>query len=56
MKPGGNIAYRLSQWVDAGGLKFPTVENNLGLASEVITFKDITAGELDEALYSPPIR
>lgn len=56
VKPGGNIGYRLSQWVEAGGLKFPTVENNLGLAGEVITFKDITAGDPEESLYSPPVR
>jgi hypothetical protein len=52
---GGNIGYKLSAWVDAGGLKFPTVENNLGFAGEVITFKDIKVGEPDDALYSPPI-
>ncbi|MDB4953575.1 MAG: hypothetical protein JWO36_1144 [Myxococcales bacterium] len=55
LKAGGNIGYKLSQWVDVGGLKFPTLENNLGYAGEVITFKNITTGSPDELLYSPPI-
>ena len=54
VKAGGNIGYKLSQWVEVNGLKFPTVENNLGYTGEVITFKDIHTGEPEEALYSPP--
>ena len=32
-------------------MKFPTVENNIGLASEAITFKDIKIGEPEDERY-----
>jgi hypothetical protein len=52
----GTSGYKLSQWVDVGGLKFPTVENNLGDPTEQIAFKDIRVGEPEEALYTPVTR
>jgi len=49
------IGYALSGWVEAGGLKFPTKLQNIGLPTEVITFKDITAGEPEDSLYVPQV-
>lgn len=47
------LGYRVESWVDAGGLKLATVYKNIGVASEVITFSNVTAGEPDESLYVP---
>lgn len=52
IKPGGNIGYKLSGWTDVNGMKFPTVENNIGLATEVVTFKDIKTGDPEDSLYN----
>jgi hypothetical protein len=49
------LGYRLEGWTEAGGLKFPTVVDNIGQPAEVIGFKDITIAEPDETLYVPPI-
>ncbi len=51
VKPGGNIGYKVSGWKEVNGLKFPTVENNIGMTSEAITFKDIKIGEPEDELY-----
>jgi len=51
VKPGGNIGYKVSGWKEVNGLKFPTVENNIGMTSEAITFKDIKIGEPEDQLY-----
>ncbi|GEM_PF-2714581 len=51
VKPGGNIGYKVSGWKEVNGMKFPTVENNIGMASEAITFKDIKIGEPEDELY-----
>ena len=51
VKAGGNLGYKLSGWKDVNGLKFPTVANNIGLASEAITFKDIKIGDVEESLF-----
>lgn len=51
VKPGGNIGYRTSGWREVDGMKFPTVESNIGLASEAITFKDLKIGEPEDELY-----
>jgi hypothetical protein len=52
VKPAGNIGYKLSVWKEVGGLKFPTLLNNIGLATEVITFHDIVIGDPEEELYN----
>ena len=49
------IGYKLSDWVEVGGLKLPTKLQNIGLATEVITFKDITVGEPEDNLYVPQV-
>jgi len=51
IKEGGNIGYKSSGYIDVKGMKFPTVENNIGLPGEVFTFKNIAIGEPDDALY-----
>jgi hypothetical protein len=50
------IAFHLGQWTEVNGLKFPTVDDNAGIQGEVITFKDITTGEPDDALYVPQVQ
>ncbi len=51
IKPGGNVGYKISGWTEVHGLKIPTVLNNIGLASEVVTFKDVKIGEPEDGLY-----
>jgi len=50
------IGYHLSQWVDVSGMKFATVHENVGMKGEVITYKDIVAGEPDDSLYVPVVQ
>lgn len=47
----GRIGYQISGWVDAGGLKWPTRFQNLGLKSEVIEYSDIAVGDPDDSTY-----
>jgi hypothetical protein len=51
VKTGGNLGYKLAGWTDVNGLKFPTTANNIGLATEVITFKDIKISDPEDSLY-----
>jgi hypothetical protein len=37
----GRIGYELAGWTDAGGLRWPTRFQNLGLPSEVIVYSDV---------------
>lgn len=57
-KPGGaeneRLGYAVTEWLDAGGMKYPAKLENLGLKGEVITFKGLSAGDPDEDLYIPP--
>jgi hypothetical protein len=48
------LGYEPTQWSEAGGIKYPGSVKNLGLATEVITYKDMTVGDPDESLYIPP--
>lgn len=50
------IAFHLGTWVDVGGLKFPTVNEDVGVKEQLITFKNISVGEPDDALYVPSIQ
>jgi hypothetical protein len=51
VKAAGNLGYKLSGWTDVSGIKVPTVLNNIGLATEAITFKKISIGDVEEGLY-----
>jgi hypothetical protein len=50
------IAFHLGTWVEVGGLKFPTVDEDVGVKEQLITFKNISVGEPDDALYVPSIQ
>jgi hypothetical protein len=49
------LGYSITQWSEGGGLKFPSTVQNVGLASELVTFKDLTVGDPDDTLYVPPL-
>jgi hypothetical protein len=49
------FAYRLRDWVDVGGMKFATVDENIAAGGEIIKFKDISVGSPDESLYVPAV-
>lgn len=51
IKPGGNIGYKGSAFTEVNGLKFPTVETNIGLPGEVFTYKKISTGDVEDSLY-----
>jgi hypothetical protein len=51
VKPGGNLGYKPGNWTDVKGMKFPTTENNIGLPGEVITFKKIDIGDVEDGLF-----
>ena len=47
----GRLGYRLSNWVDAGGLKWASTLTNVGLAGEVFEFTNISVGEPTDSAY-----
>lgn len=50
------VGYKWLDWVDAGGVKFATTRQNIGLASEKFTFTEVQAlPSPDDDLYSPPV-
>lgn len=51
----GRIGYEVSEWVEAGGLKWPTRFQNLGLKTEVIQYTDVKVGSPDDATYMPSV-
>lgn len=51
IKPDGNIGYKGSGFTDVKGMKFPTVETNIGLPGEVFTYKNIAIGDVEDSLY-----
>lgn len=51
----GRIGYQLSDWVDAGGLKWPSKMQNLGLKTEIIHYSDIAVGNPDDSTYVPTL-
>lgn len=53
---GGRIGYLLQDWVDAGGLKWPSKLQNIGFKGEVIEFGAIKIGEPDDNRYEPQVR
>ncbi len=52
----GRIGYVITEWADAGGLKFPARLQNIGLATEVVKFDGIKLGEPDDARYEVMVR
>lgn len=48
------IGFELSDWTEAGGLKFPGTRKNLG-SGELKQSKNFQVGEPDEALYMTPL-
>lgn len=56
LRADGTAGYTLSQYVDVGGLKFPTTERDLGDAGDAIAFSNIQVGDPDEALYTPRVQ
>lgn len=55
-KGAGRIGYELMDWVDAGGLKWPSKLQNLGLKTEVVLYSDIAVGEPDDSTYQRQIQ
>ena len=50
------VGYTWLDWVDAGGLKFATTRQNIGLPAEKLTFTDVKVSDApDEDLYTPPV-
>lgn len=48
------VGYKLATWVEVGGLKLPTVFQNVAFAGAVNTYSQISvSGEPDERLYVP---
>jgi hypothetical protein len=56
----GRIAYKFSDWQEAGGLKFPGKADNIGARNigdtEVWEFTNIKIGSPDDDLYIPQVR
>lgn len=52
----GRIGYVITDWAEAGGLKFPARLQNIGLATEVIEFDGIKLGEPDDTRYEVMVR
>jgi len=53
---GGRIGYGISNWIEAGGLKWPTRFQNLGLKTEIIEYSDVAVGSPDDTTYMPQVR
>jgi hypothetical protein len=53
--PEGRIGFSILGWQEAGGLKFPTKIQNMGMKSEVFEFQDISIGDPDDRLYVPSV-
>ena len=46
--------YVFANWSEAGGLKYPGQVQNLGMKTELVTFKDLKISGPDEDLWTPP--
>jgi hypothetical protein len=49
------LGYRITRWLDAGGLKLPAAIENIGLEGERVTFENVSIAAPDESLYVPPL-
>lgn len=47
----GRLGYRISAWTEAGGLKFPSLLSNVGLAGETFEFVNVAVGEPSDAAF-----
>jgi hypothetical protein len=56
MQGNARLGYALLDWVDAGGIKFPSRFQNLGLEGEVLQVENIKVGEPDDSLYIVPTK
>lgn len=52
--PNGRLGYRIMNWVEVNGLKFPTVYKNLG-AEEKFELENVRIGEPEDDLYVPQV-
>jgi hypothetical protein len=50
------LGYKVTGWAEVGGLKLPAALQNVGLASETITFSNVSVGEPDDSLYVPVVQ
>lgn len=49
------LGYSITQWLDAGGIKYPGTVENIGLKGEVVSFKELSIAEPDDVLFVPPL-
>jgi hypothetical protein len=54
-KSGGRIGYWLKEWTEAGGLKWPSRLQNIGLPEEILEFEDVQVGEPEDSTYMPSV-
>jgi len=48
------LGYAITAWSDAGGMKYPGAVQNIGLKTEVVSFKDLKITDPDDELWTPP--
>lgn len=48
------LGYAITSWQDGEGMKFPGAVQNIGLKSEVVSFKGVKISEPDDNLWTPP--
>lgn len=48
------LGYAPTAWLESGGIKYPSTIKNLGLETEIVSYKDLSVGDPDENLYIPP--
>ena len=48
------LGYQVTQWLEDGGIKYPGTVQNIGLATEVVTYKDLKVSAPEEDLFIPP--
>jgi len=52
---GDRVGFELSDWTDAGGLKFPATRKNLG-SGDLAKSSNIRVGDPDDTLYTAPVQ
>lgn len=53
--PAGRVAFRINEWAEAGGLKWPSKLANVAVPTETFVFSDIAVGEPNDAYYEAPV-
>lgn len=51
----GRIGFKILEWTEAGGLKFPARLQNIGLPGEIFEFAAVEVAEPDDRLYVPSV-